>query len=84
MNEVRCRHIEGKVVSNKMEKSISVLVERLVPHKMYGKYIKRTTKLMAHDENNICEEGDIVEIVPSRPLSKNKFWTLSRVVRKAK
>ena len=54
-----------------MNKSISVEVERLVPHPDYGKYIKRTTKLMAHDELNVCNEGDIVEIKPSRPLSKN-------------
>jgi len=72
--------ITGKVVSNKMEKSISVEVERIFPHPKYGKYIKRTTKLMAHDENNICKEGDIVEIVPSRPISKNKVWKLLRVV----
>ena len=84
MNEVKHRLIEGKVVSNKMEKSITVLVERIVPHPIYGKYIKKTTKLMAHDEDNICDEGDLVQIAPSRPLSKNKFWTLIRIVSKRK
>ncbi|QSA95955.1 30S ribosomal protein S17 [Methylococcus sp. EFPC2] len=78
------RTVAGKVVSNKMDKSISVEVQRLVPHPVYGKYIKRTTKLMAHDENNECHEGDIVEIVASRPLSKNKTWVLHRIVEKAK
>ena len=78
------RLITGKVVSNKMNKSISVEVERLVPHPVYGKYIKRTTKLMAHDEFNVCNEGDIVEIKPSRPLSKNKVWLLNRVLVPAK
>lgn len=78
------RTIVGKVVSNKMEKSISVEVERLVPHPVYGKYIKRTTKLMAHDENNSCQEGDMVEIRSSRPLSKKKAWMLHKIVAKAK
>lgn len=78
------RTVAGKVVSNKMDKSISVEVQRLVPHPVYGKYIKRTTKLMAHDENNECQEGDIVEIKASRPLSKNKTWTLHRIIEKAK
>lgn len=78
------RTITGKVVSNKMNKSISVEVERLVPHPVYGKYIKRTTKLMAHDENNECQEGDLVEITSCRPLSKNKTWILHRVIEKAK
>jgi len=78
------RTITGKVVSNKMNKSISVEVERLVPHPVYGKYIKRTTKLMAHDESNECQEGDVVEISASRPLSKNKVWVLHRIVEKAR
>ncbi len=78
------RTITGKVVSNKMNKSISVEIERLVPHPVYGKYIKRTTKLMAHDEANECQEGDTVEISASRPLSKNKVWVLHRIVEKAK
>jgi small subunit ribosomal protein S17 len=78
------RTITGKVVSNKMNKSISVEVERLVPHSVYGKYIKRTTKLMAHDEGNECQEGDLVEIRSSRPLSKNKAWVLHRIVENRK
>ncbi len=85
MNETKAvRTITGKVVSNKMNKSISVEVERLVPHPRYGKYIKRTTKLMAHDEENQCQEGDLVEITASRPLSKNKVWVLHRIVEKAR
>lgn len=86
MNETNktVRTITGKVVSNKMNKSISVEVQRLVPHPVYGKYIKRTTKLMAHDESNECQEGDVVEIRASRPLSKNKVWMLHRIVEKAK
>ena len=82
--ENQTRSITGKVVSNKMNKSISIEVERLVPHPIYGKYIKRTTKLMAHDEFNICKEGDIVEILASRPLSKRKVWMLSKIIKKAK
>lgn len=78
------RTITGRVVSNKMNKSISVEVERLVPHPVYGKYIKRSTKLMAHDENNECQEGDLVEITACRPLSKNKVWMLNKIVEKAK
>ena len=78
------RTITGKVVSNKMNKSISVEVERLVPHPVYGKYIKRTTKLMAHDESNECGEGDLVEIKASRPLSKNKVWVLHKILEKAR
>jgi small subunit ribosomal protein S17 len=82
MNDIdkAVRTITGRVVSNKMNKSISVEVERLVPHPVYGKYIKRTTKLMAHDEGNECKEGDLVEITSSRPLSKNKSWVLHRIV----
>ena len=78
------RTITGKVVSNKMDKSISVEVERLVPHPAYGKYIKKTTKLMAHDEDNACQEGDVVEIRPSRPISKRKAWILHKIVEKVK
>jgi small subunit ribosomal protein S17 len=78
------RPIKGRVVSNKMNKTISVEVERLVPHPIYGKYIKRSTKLMAHDEANQCREGDLVEIVACRPMSKNKAWMLRGIVEKAK
>ena len=73
----------GQVVSNKMEKTISVLVERRVKHPLYRKYIKMSTKLLAHDEQNECGEGDTVEIQECRPLSKNKTWRLQRVIERA-
>ncbi|MCQ8182043.1 30S ribosomal protein S17 [Methylomonas sp. SURF-1] len=74
------RRVIGRVVSNKMEKTASVLVERLVKHPVYGKYIKRSTKLMVHDENNVCQEGDIVAITSCRPISKNKSFKLLEVL----
>ena len=74
----------GRVVSDKMDKSIIVAIERMVKHPIYGKYIKRTTKLHAHDENNECGLGDTVEVRECRPLSKTKSWTLVRVVEKAR
>ena len=73
----------GQVVSNKMEKTISVLVERRGKHPLYRKYIKKSTKLLAHDEQNECGEGDTVEIQECRPLSKNKSWRLQRVIERA-
>ncbi|GGB72433.1 MULTISPECIES: 30S ribosomal protein S17 [Shewanella] len=79
----KIRTLQGKVVSNKMEKSITVAIERQVKHPIYGKYIKRTTKIHAHDETNQCNEGDIVTISQCRPLSKTKSWTLAEVVTKA-
>ena len=72
--------VTGEVVSNKMDKTISVQVSRKVKHPLYEKYIKRSTKFMAHDENNECNEGDVVVIEASRPLSKNKSWKLQKVV----
>ena len=75
--------LTGQVVSNKMDKSISVLIKRTVKHPLYEKYIKRSTKLMAHDENNECKEGDIVVIEASRPISKNKSWRLKEIVTRA-
>ena len=66
------RLLTGKVVSNKMDKTIAVSVERLVKHPTYGKYIRRTTKLLAHDESNECKEGDTVSIKPCRPMSRRK------------
>ena len=72
--ENNVRTITGKVVSDKMDKTITVLVERRVKHELYGKYITRSTKLHAHDENNDCNEGDTVSIVESRPMSKKKTW----------
>ena len=77
------RSVEGKVASNKAEKTISVLVERRVKHPLYGKYIRKSTKFLAHDENNECGEGDTVIIEECRPLSKNKSWRLVKVVEKA-
>jgi small subunit ribosomal protein S17 len=77
------RTISGKVVSDKMDKSITVLVERRVKHPIYGKYVKRSTKLHAHDENNECNIGDVVTIQETRPLSKTKSWRLVSVVEKA-
>ncbi|HAI68445.1 MAG TPA: 30S ribosomal protein S17 [Gammaproteobacteria bacterium] len=77
------RTLAGHVISNKMDKTITVLVERTVKHPIYGKYIKRSTKLHAHDEDNACQEGDIVEISQCRPLSKTKSWRLHRIVTRA-
>ena len=81
--ENNVRTITGKVVSDKMDKTITVLVERRVKHELYGKYITRSTKLHAHDENNDCNEGDTVAIVESRPMSKTKTWKLQAIVEKA-
>jgi small subunit ribosomal protein S17 len=78
------RLLTGKVVSNKMDKTVAVSVERLVKHPMYGKYVRRTTKLLAHDENNECKEGDTVSIKPCRPMSRRKSWMLVRVVERAR
>lgn len=74
----------GRVISNKMDKSITVLVERRVKHPLYGKYITRSSKLHAHDENNECGIGDTVTITECRPISKTKTWRLVSVVEKAK
>jgi len=74
----------GHVVSNKMEKSIVVTIERRVPHPIYKKYFKRTTKLMAHDEKREAKVGDTVKIMETRPLSKQKRWRLVEIVEKAK
>ncbi len=74
----------GLVTSNKMDKSITVSVERKVKHPIYGKFLKKTTKFMAHDEKNECSIGDLVKIMETRPLSKNKCWRLVEVVEKVK
>ena len=74
------RTLTSKVLSSKMDKTITVVVERVVKHPTYGKYVRRTTKLLAHDENNECNEGDTVAIAQCRPLSRRKSWTLVRVV----
>jgi len=77
------RSVTGRVVSSKMDKSITVLVERKVKHPVYGKYIKRSTKLHAHDANNECNEGDVVIISECRPISKTKTWKLDKIVERA-
>jgi small subunit ribosomal protein S17 len=77
--EVR-RTVTGKVVSNKMDKTVTVLIERKVKHPVYGKYIRRSTKLHVHDAENACQEGDTVTIEECRPLSKSKSWRLVEVV----
>jgi len=74
----------GVVLSNKMEKSIVVLVERRVKHPLYGKFVKRSSKFMAHDEKNECNIGDTVRIMETRPLSKNKCWRLVEIIERAK
>jgi small subunit ribosomal protein S17 len=77
------RTLTGRVVSNKMQKTIAVEIERLVKHPAYGKYIRRTTKLLAHDENGSSQEGDLVVITPCRPMSRHKSWRLLEIVEKA-
>ena len=77
-NKLR-RPMIGKVVSNKMDKSVSVAIERLIKHPIYGKYIRRTTKIVAHDEENKCQEGDTVSISPRKPISKNKSWNVVNI-----
>ncbi|MBY5994281.1 30S ribosomal protein S17 [Ferrimonas balearica] len=79
----KIRTLQGRVISDKMDKSITVAIERKVKHPIYGKFMKRTTKLHVHDETNQCGIGDLVEIRECRPLSKTKSWTLVSVVEKA-
>lgn len=81
--EKRVRTATGKVVSNKMDKTITVLIERRVKHPVYGKYITRSSKIHAHDENNSCGIGDTVKVTESRPISKSKTWKLLEVVESA-
>ncbi|MAF17696.1 MAG: 30S ribosomal protein S17 [Marinomonas sp.] len=81
--ETQARTATGKVVSDKMDKSIVVLVERTERHPLYGKFVRRSTKLHAHDENNECQVGDTVKVVETRPYSKTKTWKLVQVVEKA-
>ena len=77
------RTLTGQVVSNKMDKTISVAIERVVKHPTYGKFVRRTTKLLAHDEKNEAREGDTVSITPCRPLSRHKSWRLLAIVERA-
>jgi small subunit ribosomal protein S17 len=81
--EKRTRQVQGRVVSDKMDKTITVLVERRVKHPVYGKYITRSSKVHAHDEDNTAGIGDTVLVAESRPLSKTKTWALVEVVEKA-
>ena len=77
------RTIVGRVVSDKMDKTVSVAIERLVKHPVYGKYIRRTSKVMAHDASNECKPGDRVAIAEGRPISKNKSWSVVNIVERA-
>ena len=77
------RQLEGIVVSDKMDKTVTVMVERLVKHKVYKKYVKRRAKFAAHDQTNRCKEGDWVTIMESRPLSRSKRWRVIDIVQKA-
>ena len=74
----------GLVTSNKMDKSIVVMIERRVKHPIYGKFVKKTNKFVAHDEKNECGEGDLVKIMETRPISKRKNWRLVEIIEKAK
>jgi len=78
------RRVTGRVVSDAMDKTITVLVERRVKHPLYGKFIRRSTKIHAHDEANTCSEGDLVTVEQCRPLSKSKTWRLLEVLEKAR
>lgn len=81
--ESTVRTVTGRVISNKMQKSVTVAVERLIKHPVYGKFIRRTTKIVAHDEDNSCREGDLVAIAECRPISKRKSWRVVEIVNKA-
>lgn len=82
-NKKQTRTLVGRVISDKMDKTVSVAVERLIKHPMYGKYIRRTTKVLAHDANNECKPGDRVAISECKPISKNKAWAVVNVVERA-
>lgn len=77
------RTLVGQVVSNRMDKTITVLIERRVEHPLYRKYVRKSTRVMAHDENNDCQHGDMVAIEQCRPLSKRKSWRVQRVIERA-
>lgn len=82
-SERKLRTVEGRVVSNKMDKTVTVLVERQVKHALYGKYIRRSTKLHAHDADNTCNEGDQVRVAECAPMSKTKNWRVVAIVARA-
>jgi small subunit ribosomal protein S17 len=77
------RTMTGRVVSSKMQKTVSVAIERVVRHPVFGKYVRRTTKLLAHDEANSCREGDLVSIVECRPISRHKAWRVAEILQRA-
>lgn len=77
------RSMTGRVVSDKMEKTVTIAVERLVRHPVVGKYVRRTTRVLAHDESNDCREGDLVAITECRPMSRRKSWRVTEVLRRA-
>lgn len=79
----KLKKLKGKVISNKMEKSIVVNIDRVIKYPIYGKFIKKNTKLYAHDENNICKIGDLVEIFETKPISKKKNWRLLKIIEKS-
>jgi small subunit ribosomal protein S17 len=85
MNETqkKLHTVDGRVISNKMDKTITVLVERQVKHALYGKYIRRSTKLHAHDADNACKEGDVVRIAECAPMSKTKNWRVVEILTRA-
>ncbi|MGO4551692.1 30S ribosomal protein S17 [Lysobacter sp. 2RAF19] len=82
-NAKKLHTVDGRVVSNKMDKTITVLVERQVKHALYGKYIRRSTKLHAHDAENACKEGDLVRIAECAPMSKTKNWRVVEILTRA-
>ena len=82
-SENRARSVNGTVVSCKMDKTILVLVERRIKHPLYRKFVRKSSKLMAHDEDSVCSEGDIVSIEECRPISKNKSWKLGELIKKS-
>jgi small subunit ribosomal protein S17 len=84
VSEEKQRTVTGKVVSDKMDKTVSISVERKVKHPLYGKYLRRSTKIMVHDEDNACNEGDVITIAECQPFSKNKSWRLVEIVERAK
>ena len=81
--EKKQRTVQGRVVSNKMDKTVTVLVERQVKHALYGKYLRRSTKLHAHDAENACNEGDVVRIAECAPMSKTKNWRVVEIIARA-
>jgi small subunit ribosomal protein S17 len=83
VQETKLRTVQGRVLSNKMDKTVTIIIERLVKHALYGKYIRRSTKLHAHDADNTCKEGDIVRVTECRPLSKTKNWRVVEIVSRA-